>query len=198
MMTEISHLQQTVNFYYKLSNEAWQAYLSCCAVKQVQKGEILYAIGDQPLSFAFLHQGLMRAYVIDEHGNEYNKNFFSAGRFPGCMSALLNKQASDIEIEALEDCNIVEINHQQFRSALFKHTDLMAFHIRYLEVHWLLEKEPKEISYLQYEAKARYLKFLDVFQAILPRLPQYHIASYLGITPTQLSRIKKDLKVVQP
>jgi hypothetical protein len=73
----------------------------------------------------------------------------------------------------------------------------MALHIHYLEVHWLLEKEPKEISYLQYEAKARYLKFLDVFQAILPRLPQYHIASYLGITPTQLSRIKKDLKVVQ-
>jgi len=194
MNSEIIHLQQKLNQYHSLPSEALMAYLSCCTAKKIKKGEVLYSLGSIPTSFAFIHKGLMRAYVIDESGSEYNKNFFDEGRFPGCMSALLNNEASNLEVQAIEDCEIIEINHRQFRDALFGSQDLMKFHIKYLETHWLLEKEPKEIGYLQFEAKVRYLKFLDDFNHILTRLPQYHIASYLGITPTQLSRIKKDFK----
>jgi CRP-like cAMP-binding protein len=194
MLPALNHLQKTLNSYCVLSAEAWQAYSACCTLKQVKKGHVLYAIGYQPTSFSFIHQGLMRAYVIDENGNEYNKNFFAEGRFPGCMTALLNNSSSMLAVQALEDCDIIEINHTKFREALFKFNDLMKFHIRYLEAHWLLEKEPKEISYLQNEAKDRYLKFLNTYEDILPRLTQFHIASFLGITPTQLSRIKKHLK----
>lgn len=194
MNSEIIHLQQKLNQYHSLPSEALMAYLSCCTAKKIKKGEVLYSLGSIPTSFAFIHKGLMRAYVIDESGSEYNKNFFDEGRFPGCMSALLNNEVSNLEVQAIEDCEIIEINHRQFRDALFGSQDLMKFHIKYLETHWLLEKEPKEIGYLQFEAKARYLKFLDDFNHILTRLPQYHIASYLGITPTQLSRIKKDFK----
>ncbi|MBU2894590.1 Crp/Fnr family transcriptional regulator [Colwellia sp. D2M02] len=193
MSSAYQHLQTTLNQYYALSDKAWQAYLACCSIKEIAKGEVLYSLGERPKSFMFIHQGLMRAYVIDDDGHEYNKNFFAEGRFPGCMSALLNGEPTTIAIEAVERCQVVEINHQQFRAALFNDSDLMAFHIHYLEKHWLLEKEPKEISYLQYEAKARYLKFLANYHTLLPRLPQYHIASYLGITATQLSRIKKSL-----
>jgi len=194
MTSAFSHLQKTLNLYYSLPNDAWFAYKACCSIKKLVKGDILYSIGSLPTSFSFIHKGLMRAYVIDESGSEYNKNFFDEGRFPGCMSALLNHEASNLEVQAIEDCEIIEINHRKFRDALFASQDLMKFHIKYLETHWLLEKEPKEIGYLQFEAKVRYLKFLDDFNHILSRLPQYHIASYLGITPTQLSRIKKDFK----
>lgn len=149
-------------------------------------------MGEIPSSFAFIHKGLMRAYLIDEDGNEFNKNFFAEGRFPGSMSALLNNQPSFLAIEALEECEIITVDFLKFRAQLFNDNELMAFHIHYLEQHWLLEKEPKEMGYLQYEAKQRYLVFLQNYQDILPRLTQYHIASYLGITPTQLSRIKKN------
>ncbi|WP_065188779.1 Crp/Fnr family transcriptional regulator [Shewanella woodyi] len=191
MQTPIEHLHSSLNNYHRLSDAGWQAYLACCKVKRVNKGEVLYSVGSKPLSFSFIHKGLMRAYVVDEAGNEYNKNFFAEGRFPGCMSALLNDEPSHLGVEALEHCEIIEINHHQFRQVLFEHNDLMRLHICYLERHWLLEKEPKEISYLQFDAKARYAKFLSDNKDILSRLPQYHIASYLGITPTQLSRIKK-------
>ncbi|SFC41888.1 Crp/Fnr family transcriptional regulator [Pseudoalteromonas denitrificans] len=194
MIPAFMHLQQTLNLYHILPDDAWQAYLACCTVKKVKKGEIIYFIGSMPTSFAFIHQGLMRAYVIDKNGNEYNKNFFAEGRFPGCMSALLNNKPSWMEVQALENSEIVIINHAQFRDALFNFPDLMKFQIHYLEAHWLLEKEPKEVSYLQFEAKTRYLRFLESYSAILTRLTQYHIASYLGITPTQLSRIKKEIK----
>ena len=145
MSAALSHLQQTLNLYHILPSEAWQAYQACCTTKKLEKGEILYPLGQKPTSLAFIHQGLMRAYVIDENGNEYNKNFFAEGRFPGCMSALLKNEASVLAIQALQACEIIEINHVKFRSALFHHVDLMKFQIRYLETHWLLEKEPKAI-----------------------------------------------------
>lgn len=190
----ISHLKTVVSSYYPLSEEAWLALESCTQIRGIAKGEVLYPLAKVPTSFAFIHKGLMRAYVTDEEGNEFNKNFFAEGRFPGCMTALLKNEPSLMVIEALETCEIVEINFAKFRQALFANSELMAYHIHYLESHWLLEKEPKEIGYLQFEAKQRYLEFINKYQALLPRLAQYHIASYLGITPTQLSRIKKELK----
>ena len=188
-----THLEQTLNKYAPLSPQALKRYFSACQYTHIAKGTTLYAIGEIPSSFAFIHKGLMCAYLIDEEGNEFNKNFFAEGRFPGSMSALLNNETSFLAIEALEDSEIIIIDFKQFRFELFADNELMAFHINYLEQHWLLEKEPKEIGYLQHEAKQRYLMFLDKYESILSRLPQYHIASYLGITPTQLSRIRKDL-----
>jgi len=193
LQAAFTHLEQTLKQYAPLSDQALNRYFSACHFIHVAKGTTLYAIGEIPSSFAFIHKGLMRAYLIDAEGNEFNKNFFAEGRFPGSMSALLNNDTSFLAIEALEDCDIITIDFKQFRRELFADNELMAFHINYLEQHWLLEKEPKEIGYLQHEAKQRYLMFLDKYESILSRLPQYHIASYLGITPTQLSRIKKDL-----
>ncbi|WP_231590879.1 Crp/Fnr family transcriptional regulator [Grimontia sp. AD028] len=193
MSPRLEHLQETVRRYYAIDEASMQALMACCKVTSIDKGVTLYDIAQTPTHFAFLHKGLMRAFLLDEEGNEYNKNFFDEGRFPGCMSALLQQAPSRIAIQALEPCELVEIDFKQFRVALFMHPDLMRFHIHYLEKHWLLEKEPKEISYLEHEAKDRYQAFLTDFSAIAPRLPQYHIASYLGITPTQLSRIRKQI-----
>lgn len=193
MQAAFTHLEQILKQYAPLSEQSLTRYFSACQYTHIAKGTTLYAIGEIPSSFAFIHKGLMRAYLIDAEGNEFNKNFFAEGRFPGSMSALLNNETSILAIEALEDCDIITIDFKQFRRELFADNELMAFHIIYLEQHWLLEKEPKEIGYLQHEAKQRYLMFLNKYESILSRLPQYHIASYLGITPTQLSRIRKDL-----
>jgi len=194
LLDAIAHLTQVVHRYSALSKESLGLYLDACKVQHLKKGQLLYRIGEIPTSFAFIHQGLMRSYVVDERGNEFNKNFFAEGRFPGCMSALLQGTPTLLAIEALEDCVLIEIDFKLFRSALLTKPDLMIYQINYLETHWLLEKEQKEIEYLQFDAKQRYLAFLDTHKAIISRLTQYHIASYLGITPTQLSRVRKDLK----
>lgn len=73
-----------------------QTFIACCAVEQLEKGQVLYIIGEQPTSLAFIHKGLMCAYVIDKKGNEYNKNFLAEGRFPDYMSALLNNKSSGL------------------------------------------------------------------------------------------------------
>ena len=193
-MTEaLAHLRATLADYSPLQEASWHDFVACCNGKSVAKGQLIYPLNKVPTSFCFLHKGLARAYVTDKNGNEFNKNFFAEGRFPGSMSALLNNQANTMVVEAIEDCEIIEIDFKRYRTLLFDDANVMKMHIHYLERHWLLEKEPKEIGYLQFEARERYLNFLNEYAKIIHRLPQYHIASYLGITPTQLSRIRKQV-----
>ncbi|WP_226664688.1 Crp/Fnr family transcriptional regulator [Microbulbifer aggregans] len=191
-------LRKTLHGYYPLSDATWTAYRTLCTWRQVKKGTELYPAGETPRSFAYVHQGLFRVYVLDDKGNEYNKNFFPEGRFPGSMTALLRGEPSLYTIDALEDSAIIEIDHAGYRHLLQVNEDLKLYHIRYLERHWLIGKEPREVSLVQDEAAVRYQRFLQDFPSLAERLPQYHIASHLGITPTQLSRIRKNLLIAQP
>jgi hypothetical protein len=76
---------------------------------------------------------------------------------------------------------------------MFQKEDLKLFQIHYLEQNWLLAKDEREIEIVQDNATTRYLRFTRAYPNLVDRLPQYHIASHLGITPTQLSRIRKSL-----
>ncbi|WP_160152254.1 Crp/Fnr family transcriptional regulator [Microbulbifer sp. ALW1] len=191
-------LRNTLHSYYPLSDATWAAYRALCNWREIRKGAELYSAGDIPRSFAYVHRGLFRVYVLDDKGAEYNKNFFPEGRFPGSMTALLKQQPSLYTIDALEDSAIIEIDHAGYRRLLNEREDLKLYHIHYLERHWLMDKEPREVALVQDEASVRYQRFLQDFPSLAQRLPQYHIASHLGVTPTQLSRIRKNLLTDQP
>ena len=66
------------------------------------------------------------------------------------------------------------------------------YHILYLEKHWIMQKDDNTYSHVLEDAKIRYERFLKEFNHIIPRLSQYHIASYLGISSTHLSRIREN------
>ena len=83
--------------------------------------------------------------------------------------------------------------HGGYRKLLMEKHDLKLFQIYYLEKNWLVAKEIREVEIVQNNAAQRYKKFLAEYPSLEERLPQYHIASHLGITPTQLSRIRKKI-----
>ena len=107
------------------------------------------------------------------------------------MAALLTNTPSKFTIEALEESDIIEIEFNRFRQLLNTSHDLALFQIHYLERNWLLAKEPREVAFVQADAAHRYQQFKAESPNLIDRIPQYHIASHLGITPTQLSRIRK-------
>lgn len=187
----LTALRQVMESYYPLSDATWSALSVHCKCRAVDKGELLYATGLLPASFSFVYQGLFRIFITDSKGNEYNKMFFEEGRFPGSMGALLTGTPSLFSVEALEPSLIVEIAFKPFRQLLQDRHDLALFQIHYLEASWLLDKEPREVSLVQEDASQRYRRFLEENPGLSSRVPQYHIASHLGITPTQLSRIRK-------
>jgi len=189
-------LRVVIESYAKIRNDTWITLQKICAYKSLGKGEILYNTGATPTSFGYVYSGLLRAFTIDESGNEYTKIFFDQGSFPGSMPSLLQSEPSQFTIDTLEPSVIIEISFTGYRSLLLKNHDLALFHISYLEKNWVIAKEGREVEIVMEDATERYKKFLNDYSRLQGRIQQYHIASHLGITPTQLSRIrKKNLKI---
>ncbi|MCP4135255.1 MAG: Crp/Fnr family transcriptional regulator [bacterium] len=190
-------LKESIESYAPISNETWSALKTVCKFRMIDNHQVLYQTGEVPVSYSFVYSGLFRMFITDEKGNEYNKIFFDDETFPGSMAALLNSTPSRFTIEALEPSSIIEINFNGYRKLLIEKHDLKLFQIYYLEKNWLLAKEAREVEIVQSNATERYKKFLEEHPSLEKRLPQYHIASHLGITPTQLSRIRKTTDVIK-
>lgn len=186
-------LKHSLTSYSPISDETWQAFQGITVYRSLQKKAVLYRAGEIPRSYAYVYKGLLRCFVCDENGNEYNKIFFAEDTFPGAMTALLTSSPSLLAFEALEESLIIEIDFACYRQLLLEKDDLKLFQIRYLEKNWLLAKDAREIEIVQEDATTRYLRFIEEYPNLVDRLPQYHIASHLGVTPTQLSRIRKKL-----
>ena len=106
---------------------------------------------------------------------------------------MINKP-SNFTLEALEETTLISINYNAYRTLINSLDDLQKFYIAYLEKNWVIDKEEREVSIVMENAKERYVKLLKKQPNINSRIQQQYIASHLGITPTQLSRIKKSLK----
>lgn len=180
--------------YAPISEMTWKKLIEITSLRSLEKHQPLYQQGEIPKSFSYVVSGLLRSYITDEKGTEYNKNFFYEGTFPGSMTSLLMNQPSQFAIVSLEDSLIVEIDFKQYRKLLEESEDLKIYQIHYLEKNWLLAKDAREIAIVQENATQRYNRFLQDYPQLVSRLPQHHIASHLGITPTQLSRIRKKLQ----
>jgi len=189
----LAALRITLSSYSEISDQTWLDFKSITTFKSLAKNQLLYRAGDVLSRYAYIYQGLVRAYATDHKGNLYNKNFFTEGAFPGSMTALLTATESQLSFECLEDCLLLEIDFLAFRKLMIERDDLKLFQIYYLEKNWLLAKDAREIALVQQDATVRYLDFIANYPDLVDRLPQYHIAAHLGITATQLSRIRKNL-----
>ncbi len=187
----MSALRVAIESYAKIQNDTWITLQKICTCKSLDKGEILYNTGATPTSFGYVYSGLLRAFTVDEKGNEYSKIFFDKGSFPGSMPSLLQSEPSQFTIDTLEPSVIIEISFAGYRKLLRRNNDLALFHISYLEKNWVIAKEAREVEIVMEDATERYKKFLNDYPKLQGRIQQYHIASHLGITPTQLSRIRK-------
>jgi CRP-like cAMP-binding protein len=185
-----------MNSYAPISKETWEEFKKICRVYDIEKDEEIVTLGEKSESIFFVAKGIFRAFVLggDEGEKEVVKNFFDEERFPASITSMLKNEVSNFCMQALEPSIVVKINFKGFRELLKKKDDLKWFHIQYLEKHWLLEREPQELSLLNQDASKRYLSFLKQYPGIIDRVALYHVASRIGVTPTQLSRIRKELK----
>lgn len=132
----------------------------------------------------------MRAFYRNEKGVEYNKHFFIAPCFIGGYASLITGRPNQIVQEALTPCVIQEADYTGLE-ALFEEHRAVERLARKLAEQFFVQKEQREIDLVLLDAEARYDIFRSEFALLEQLIPQYHIASYLGITPTQLSRIRK-------
>ncbi|WBX75777.1 Crp/Fnr family transcriptional regulator [Tenacibaculum ovolyticum] len=192
----ISELRLKFEGYAPISNESWLLIKSIISFKQLEKDEILLRNGQVAKNVYFICKGAMRAYVTDYEGNIYNKNIFLENDFAGSTVSYLLNTPSNFTLEALEKTILISLDYKKYRQFIELNIDLKNFYIAYLENNWIIEKEQREVSLVMENATERYLKLLQKHPNIDQRIQKLHIASHLGITPTQLSRIRKNINKI--
>lgn len=162
------------------------------SIKHLSNGEYFITEGIRATQIGFLIEGVVRAFYRTAKGVEYNKHFFTGHSFIGGYSSLINGEINHINQQALSDCIVLVADYDKLSLLYSSCRDLETAARKLAEIRFI-EKEKREIDLVLLDADRRYLLFREENPGIEKLIPQYHIASYLGITPTQLSRIRKKL-----
>lgn len=160
--------------------------------KPVTKNEFLLRAGEICTGTYFVEKGLLRMYSIDKNGKEHIIQFAPEKWLMSDRSSLHFNEKSNYYIEAVEDTEVLVLRNdffssinQQFPNSTENNDLLLQKHIRNLQ--------NRVNSLLAETAEERYMNFIKMFPDILQRVPQWMVASYLGVTPESLSRVRKEL-----
>lgn len=188
----LSALKTYLDQLYPVSEESWEALQLLFTERRLKKGEFFIRSGVRAKEIGFLDAGILRAFYTNSEGTDYNKHFFVSPCFIGGYASLISGKPNQINQEALSDCQVLVADYQAFRDCYYRYADIERA-ARVLAERFFVQKEQREIDIVLLDADERYRLFRRDFPGLENRVPQYHIASYLGITPTQLSRIRRKI-----
>jgi CRP-like cAMP-binding protein len=189
----LDHLEiyQRLSKIQQITDEAWSDFGELFEDLALSKNEYLIREGERAYFCYFLVDGVVRVY-FSKDGNDYNKTFFIPGTFPTPLTALLTNAPAQLNFQALTPCQLIRFTWSGFRGLFDRYRCLESFLRKVLEAEWI-KKERHDIRMVTNDATTNYLIFRKEFPDLENLIPQYHIASYLGITPIQLSRIRARL-----
>lgn len=156
--------------------------------EHLQSGEVFLAYGKPCHKIGMLVKGVMRGYIIDNDGNEITTHFYQDGDM--VVGSFIPNINLSMTIEALDDCELSVADYAEVMSHVNKSQEITDVITREFEK---LNKQLQSrlVSLLNLSALDKYQMFLKDYPGLLNRIPHYYIAQYLGITPTQLSRVRK-------
>ncbi len=189
-MKSFIKLQKAVKELANIPDELIEKLYSICDEQIIKKGEFFIRAGDVPKHMGFNLEGLLRLYYVDENGNDFTKAFSETGRFLISYSAIVQKRPSYFNIEALQDSRILKFDYWIFDQMIQSDIRWYPFTFKLLESVYLM-KELREKSFLLDDAAKRYQAFKERYADVEDQIKLYHVASFLGITPEALSRIRK-------
>ncbi|MGA1227489.1 MAG: Crp/Fnr family transcriptional regulator [Tamlana sp.] len=194
MKPDESHIN-FLNSFNNVSDETIENILKIADLKTVKAGTQIVKIGELPFKVYMLISGIIRCFLITESGKEFNKSFYLPFSFIAPMTALIEKKPSLLIFETLNDCELYEVDFYKLMDLCKKNESLNLLYARILESVYA-RYEKRLVDLISLDAKDRYLELKKQIPNVDEFIPQYHIASYLGITPVQLSRIRKKIEGV--
>jgi len=169
--------------------EQWVKLEAHLRPRRLAKGRAFIEPGQPSVEAAIVLSGLFRFYYTDAEGREATKAFRGPGEMLAAYAELLDERPSRTTIEALEDSEILVVRHDRFTALYKAHACWQELGRVIAEDHYR-QRERREQELLLDSATERYRTFLKEKPDLAAKLPQKLIASYLGITPVALSRIR--------
>lgn len=167
--------------------------LSLVRIRRLAKNDYFVRQGDAPDELAFIYSGIFRVFCITEQGDEKILSFRVPGQFLAAYTPFLKDDSSWYSIQALEPGAVLCIFLRDYDKLSREHPCWEKIAKEYI-VRLFMEKESRERSFLTENARTRYLQFKNDHPELEGRIHQFYIASYLGISPVSLSRIRRELK----
>ncbi|UII21494.1 Crp/Fnr family transcriptional regulator [Fulvivirga ligni] len=175
--------------FVKLPADAMQALLDLFTPVSMEKQFHFAREGEYCKKLCFIQEGIMRAYYRNPKGEEFNKLFFVNPAIVGGYSSLITGNKNMINIQCLTECTLLQANFQDILD-LYEEFPLVERLNRIIAEDFFVKKERREMTLVMNDASERYKIFKEEYPQLENQIAQYHVASYLGVTPTQLSRIR--------
>lgn len=176
----------------QLTDEEKQTCKSFFAPKKLRKKQYLLQEGDPCRYIAFVEKGILRSYTVDDKGNEHIVQFAFEGWWISDQYSFFTGEPSTYNIDALEDCELLLLT-KQTEEELMQRVPKLERYFRILLQNSLISTQRRLIASLSKSAEERYLEIIQSCPDIPQRVPQHMMASFLGITPETLSRIRRQI-----
>lgn len=191
--SKMDDMRSVLEKYALIPQDQWDKISAAFSLLTVEKNYLFVRQGDRPRQLALILSGIFRVYCITESGDEKTLAFRTGGQFLAAYTPFVENRDSWYSIEALTDGELACIPINKYVELSSAHSCWEKIAKEYI-VRLFIEKEDRERSFLVEEAKTRYLNFKNKYPELEEKIPQFHIASYLGISPVSLSRIRGGLK----
>ena len=186
-------LMKYMTRFTMLSEEAQQAIIEEIQIEEYTKGTTLPRQGDVPTKCYFVLKGCVRQYSIDETGKEVTSNFYTEEQAISYFNHHRQDKSSAYSLICLENCILVVGDFGSEKDMYNKYSQLETMTRTMTELNFG-EVQDELASFLASTPEGRYKALLRKRPHLVDRVPQHQLASYLGITPESLSRIKKRIK----
>lgn len=186
----MSYFLEAIKSITEIPSDQEEKFSSLISIRTIKKEESYIRAGQFPQSIGFVIQGLFRYFYVNEQDEELTKGFFPENTILSSYSAIVEQRESYFTIQALEDSQIEVVDYLKFKALFEQDPCWNRFLVKVLEKAFV-KKEEREREFLLLSAKERYRNFLLHYPNLEERVKQSMVASYLGIAPESLSRIRK-------
>ncbi|MBK8620869.1 MAG: Crp/Fnr family transcriptional regulator [Saprospiraceae bacterium] len=183
------HITKFIN----ISSEECENIISFFTLKKFAKKTILLHAGEVCRFEAFVIKGCLKTYFIDKNGFEVILTFATENWWVSDIASFQQEKPSQMWIETIEDCEMLMIN-QADKERLLSTYPVLEKMFRLLVQRHLVTYQERLFGNIALTAKERYEVFLHKYPALPQRIPQHLIASYLGVSPEFLSRLRNKKK----
>jgi len=179
---QYDNILRNIRRYVLLTPAQEAAFCDLLSIETIKRKELLLREGDVCTDEYFVNKGCLRQYFTDQKGLEHNLYFAIEDWWISDLYSRTQMAPSYCNIVALEDSELVKINHQALEQFMKKTPELERF-FRLSYERSMVNQHLKNLQMLYMTAEERYIYFRERFPALANRIPQKHIATFLGLTP---------------